>query len=94
LRKNQSKLKSFVSKVRKVKSFIDTIPVFFRLHMSGVNLSNVKDLRKISKLLKLFPGKMSEKDLLTYLLQSQSQIDQELIAFLLAGSGGGGGATL
>jgi FkbM family methyltransferase len=59
--------------------------------MSGVNLSNVKDLRKISKLLKLFPGKMSEKDLLTYLLQSQSQIDQELIAFLLVGSGGGGG---
>ena len=74
--------------LKKLKSMVISFPLFFRLHMSGVNLTKFKDFERKSQFLKLYPGRMSEKDFLNYLVYSQSEIDQELIAFLLVGPEG------
>jgi len=75
----KSKLAKFVGR---------TVPTFYRLQKAGLDPANFKNLRKISKILKLFPGKISEEALFNYLLYSKSEIDQELIAFLLVGPNG------
>ena len=80
--------KSWIRKLKKLKSLVNSFPRFFRLHMSGINLTSFKDMERKSQFLKLYPGRMSEKDLLQYLVYSQSEIDQELIAFLLVGPTG------
>jgi FkbM family methyltransferase len=56
--------------------------------MAGVDMADFKNLLKVSKILKHLPGNVSAKDLFNYLLCSQSEIDQELIAFILIGKGG------
>jgi FkbM family methyltransferase len=81
-------LRFWLRKSQKAKFIVRVIPCFYRLQTAGINLANHKELGKISKILKLFPGKMSEEELLSYLLYSQSEIDQELIAFLITGSNG------
>jgi FkbM family methyltransferase len=56
--------------------------------MSGIHLPNISGLEKISKIIRHFPKGISDKSLLEYLLYSQSEIDQELIAWLLCGPNG------
>jgi FkbM family methyltransferase len=56
--------------------------------MSGIDLPNVSGLGRLSKIIELFPNRISDKSLLEYLLYSNSEIDQELIAYLLLGSNG------
>jgi FkbM family methyltransferase len=84
----QLKPRSWIYVLKKLKSLVLTVPLFCRLHMLGVNLTKFKDLERKSQFLKLYPGRMSEKDFLNYLVYSQSEIDQELIAFLLVGPEG------
>lgn len=80
--------KPWIRNLKKFKSLVISFPLFFRLHMSGINLTKFKNIERKSHFLKLYPGSMSEKDFLSYLVYSQSEIDQELIAFLLAGPNG------
>ena len=80
--------KPWIRNLKKFKSLVISFPLFFRLHMSGINLTRFKDMERKSQFLKLYPGSMSEKDFLSYLVYSQSEIDQELIAFLLLGPNG------
>jgi FkbM family methyltransferase len=56
--------------------------------MSGVFLPGIKNLGKLAQILRYFPNKISEEDLLNYIFYSKSEIDQELIAFLLLGREG------
>jgi len=85
---NQLKSTWWISKLKKLKSLVHTFPIFFRLHMSGVNLTSFKYMERKSKFLKLWPGMMSEKDFWDYVVYSQSEVDQELVAFLLVGPEG------
>ncbi len=88
MKTNSFNVRSWLRKSIKVRFLVRTIPCFFRLQMSGINLTSYKELDKVARILTKFPGKMTEIELLNYLLYSKSEIDQELIAFLLIGRNG------
>lgn len=56
--------------------------------MAGINIPDFTNVQKLSKILKYYPGRISSNDLFKYLLYSQSEIDQEFMAFVLIGKGG------
>lgn len=81
-------LRSILRRSKKLRFLIRTIPIFYRLQMADIDIGDFTNLHKLSRILKLYPGRVSAKDLFIYLLHSKSEIDQELIAFILNGPGG------
>jgi hypothetical protein len=67
---------------------VRTVPILYRLQMAGVNIPDFTNIQKLSKIVKHYPDRISSNDLFKYLLRSQSEIDQEFMAFILIGKGG------
>ena len=82
------RLRSRLRQFETLRFFIRTVPCVYRLQMSGIDFPNMSGLGKISKIIRYFPKGISDRSLLEYLLYSKSEIDQELIAYLVCGSGG------
>jgi FkbM family methyltransferase len=82
------KLRAKLRQYETLRFLIRTVPCVYRLQMSGIDLPNISSLGRLSKIIKFFPNRISDKNLFEYLLYSKSEIDQELIAYLLLGSDG------